>query len=226
MAQIGYSFSPTFANAELGKRGGSPATPSQDPIQVLNFRLPKVVGAPTSNALSPLQGDTRHGSDFGGAVLQSVLRTVLGPDHADAVMSGSPAAAASPVAMPGRDPGAGILASLAHQQAGTDTTAGWRNQERNLGGGGGDVPEHDSGLQPPPFSSAPPRVESQPPSSPVPPVVIPGGGDRPPTPLESNDPTPSSPPVDMTPPDFSSAPSNPNPRYEDKMNWGEYQQGY
>src|SRR5688572_17472990 len=72
---IGYSFAPTFENAE--RRGVGPRP--QGAIQTLNYRLPQVTGAPSR--LSPLVSDTPS-MGFGNAVIQSVLRTILGPDAA------------------------------------------------------------------------------------------------------------------------------------------------
>lgn len=96
---LGYSFAPTFENAELGKRGGAPGDFPQGSLQVLNFRLPSVTGAPGSNALSPLTGDRPTGG-FGSAVLQSVLHTVLGPDAAAALTAAMPSAAPTPAGAP------------------------------------------------------------------------------------------------------------------------------
>ena len=121
---IGYSFAPTFQNAELAQQGATPGTAAQQALQTLTFKLkPKMAGAP---GLSPLQGSERVGSSIGEAVLASVLRTVLGIDAAALLQSGSAAAhgdtysdsmrrernlpggprnPVSPIAMPGRDPG-------------------------------------------------------------------------------------------------------------------------
>lgn len=73
----GYSFAPTFDNAEDARRGGTPAMTAQDPLQVLSYRLPKWTGA--GGGLSPQQSQTMAGG-IGNAVLESVIRTVLGPD--------------------------------------------------------------------------------------------------------------------------------------------------
>ena len=72
---LGYSFAPTFDNAQQGQSGG--VSSPQGALQTLNFRLPPRV----SNSPSPLLTDQRR-STFGGSVLQSVLRTVLGSDMA------------------------------------------------------------------------------------------------------------------------------------------------
>lgn len=95
---LGYSFAPTFSNAELGKRGGSPPASSQQALQTLSFRLkPRIAGAPGSP--TSLMGAGPQGSPISSAVLESVLRTVLGPDAAAMLSAGSPAAmaASSPV---------------------------------------------------------------------------------------------------------------------------------
>lgn len=107
---LGYSFAPTTDNADLGKRGGQPPYRTQDPIRTLNFQLPQVTGA---NSISPLAGQTRAGSSIGQAVLQSVLKTVLGADAASAFLSGSPASAAITAPQPPRMsmPGAPVSAA-------------------------------------------------------------------------------------------------------------------
>lgn len=75
---IGYNFAPTFENAETGRRG-QPADQAQRAIQTLSFQLPKFAGAGRTG-VSPLQGQPFAGSPISQAVLQSVLRTILGPD--------------------------------------------------------------------------------------------------------------------------------------------------
>jgi hypothetical protein len=80
---VGYSFAPTFDNADMGRRGGSPPASSQQALEVLNFNLkPKVAGA-AMGGFSPLVGQNQAGSSIGQAVLQSVLRTVLGEGGMD-----------------------------------------------------------------------------------------------------------------------------------------------
>jgi hypothetical protein len=82
----GYVFSPTNANADRARRGEVTPTTGQGPIQTLSYSLPKFKGA---GGLSPLQGDKPSGaSPFASAVLQSVLRTVLGSE-AEAFFGGS-----------------------------------------------------------------------------------------------------------------------------------------
>lgn len=78
---LGYSFAPTGENAEQGKQGGKPPQTSQSALQTINYRLPKVQG---SAAISPLISQDQAGSPFSSAVIQSVLRTVLGPGGLDA----------------------------------------------------------------------------------------------------------------------------------------------
>lgn len=73
---LGFSFAPTFDNAEQARGQMTNAAP-QGSIQTLNFALPKV-----NNAPSPLVSDSRRSATFGGAVLESVLKTVLGPEAA------------------------------------------------------------------------------------------------------------------------------------------------
>lgn len=85
---LGYSFAPTFENAQQVRGGGAAGAQPQGAIQTLNFRLPSVTGAASSRALSPLVGDQQRGSSFGSAVLESVLRTVLGSDAVAALYSG------------------------------------------------------------------------------------------------------------------------------------------
>jgi len=78
---LGFSFVPNFENAAEQARSQSQVQP-QGAIKTLNFRLPRVTGSATANALSPLVTQEQAGSNFGGAVLESVLRTVLGIDEA------------------------------------------------------------------------------------------------------------------------------------------------
>lgn len=119
---LGYSFSPTAANAEDGKRGGNPPATSQSALQTLNFRLPTFTGATQSTrAISPLVSQNPVGSNFGDAVIQSVLKTVLGPGGLDGFMGvgapqddvtgdrALPPGTRSPIAQPGRDPGSQVF---------------------------------------------------------------------------------------------------------------------
>lgn len=102
---LGYAFAPTFDAAEEGKYGGSPAMTAQSPLQVLSYRLPKFKGA--GGGLSPLQGDMRSGA-LSSAVIESVLRTVLGSGDVQGWLSGmssGPSAPGSPGSAAG-DPGA------------------------------------------------------------------------------------------------------------------------
>ena len=182
---LGYSFAPTFENAETAKRGGSPAEFPQGSIQVLNFRLPRVAGAPGPNALSPLVGDRPSGG-FGNAVLQSVLQTVLGPEAAAAVTSALPTAG-------GRDTGASILDELR--------------------GGYGDSRERERDLNPrepaPPISTHPPERPSNPgPFDPPPPRR-----DAPPPVVGTEDPT--LPPRHPTEAPLSDPPASSGPAFED-----------
>lgn len=86
---LGYAFSPTTEQAAQAKHGqASPPFGSQGAIQTLNYSLPKVTGVAGASALSPMLGDTQLGSGITSAVLQSVLRTVLGPDHASLITQG------------------------------------------------------------------------------------------------------------------------------------------
>lgn len=82
---LGYSFAPSLENAE-GERN-SPALSAQDPLQVLSYRLPKWKGA--AGGLSPMQGAEQLGSSISSAVLDSIIRTVLGPQaNLQATMAG------------------------------------------------------------------------------------------------------------------------------------------
>lgn len=74
---VGYSFAPTFDQAELGKRGGVPPTRPQSSLQTLNYSLPSQTSA---HAISPKVGNNQLGSSISSAVLQHVLQTVLGSD--------------------------------------------------------------------------------------------------------------------------------------------------
>lgn len=75
---IGYAFAPTTENAQERPRGGMDQ--SQRALQTLSFSLPTFAGAGRRKGLSPLQGQSFAGSPMSQAVLQSVLRTVLGPE--------------------------------------------------------------------------------------------------------------------------------------------------
>lgn len=132
---FGYSFSPTNENA-MQSRGdrGQPASGGQGgagTIQTLNFKMPSIAGSPHNP--SPLSTDTQVGSSFGGAVLQSVLRTVLGADQAASVMNAAPQGGG------GGDQGQSILQMLG-------------------GGGPSQLPSH--GL-PMPASPAPQTTDGQ-----------------------------------------------------------------
>lgn len=202
---IGYSFVPSFENAELGKRGGSPPLQPQDAIQVLNFRLPRVVGAASANAISPLVGEERRG-DFGGAVFRSVLRTVFGDDAAASF--GSPAASArsspsapspSSVFAQPRDPGASVLDAFARPSR---PVPAFSSPSAHSGGSTDDrwdVPRNPENPRPPvqpggdlsgdhwgfPIDERPEPPWSPAPSNAPPPTVIPGG-ERPPSDPEPN----------------------------------------
>ena len=90
---FGYSFAPTAQAAEEGRRGGSPATASAGPLQVLNYSLPTGIAEQSVNAISPLVSSERRGKTLADTVLASVLRTVFGDQDAQALLS-SPAMAA------------------------------------------------------------------------------------------------------------------------------------
>lgn len=78
MPNLGYAFAPSFENAEMGRQGGSPPTAPQGALQTINYQLPaRFAGAP--GGLSPLQGQDMAGQGRTSAVIQSILRTVLGP---------------------------------------------------------------------------------------------------------------------------------------------------
>lgn len=111
--QLGVSFAPTFENADLGKRTG---TPSSGPLQVLSYRIPKFRGA--GGGLSPLQGDERAGSSVGRAVLESVFRTVLGSEADAFLASMSGGGGGSSFGQPARDPAADFWGNFASQFGG------------------------------------------------------------------------------------------------------------
>lgn len=227
---LGYSFAPTFENADLGKRGGSPAEFPQGSVKVLNFQIPRIAGAPGPNAISPLVGDTPSGASFGSSVLQSVLHTVLGPDAGAAAASASPGAAASGSAVASqsqRDPGAALLEE-------------WLRRQRELNGRGGSAVERDdpapgpSSMPSPSAPSAPPSapnfdspssVDSPAPAPPPlrgpgPPTITPGG--------DSGD--PGSPPAssgDPVGPSFNETPDTPEiPAWRQDKYFGGWGQDY
>lgn len=120
----GVTFAPTADAARRAKMGGVAASPRGDAVQVLNFQLkPRVAGVP--GGLSPLQSQTTVGG-FGNAVVQSVLKTVLGADALaglrmqappylapnDQGTTDAPGVVGNPFArltVPGRDPGGSIF---------------------------------------------------------------------------------------------------------------------
>jgi len=185
---IGYSFSPTTDNAEQARRGGSPPYRQQEPLRTLHFELPRVEGTPPAGSLSPLQGSTRAGSSIGQAVLQSVLKTVLGADAASAFLSGSPAAAEASAPPRMGMPGAPVSAA-----------------PRVTGGVTGGITRAPEELNIPPFGGTP---------APRPPTVTPAGGDVPPdgtTPIRylgpgESDSTPTAPDSSPSAPDFGRGP--------------------
>ncbi len=159
---LGISFSPTYENAQQSR--GMPGATPQGSIKTLNFRLPRVTGAASANAISPLVGQDRRGSSFGGAVLQSVFRTVLGADAASTLFSGSPAASA--VGQPGRDSGSAVLRALSgggsesgrgDDYGGSHTADGydaWLRRERELNRGSEPIRE-PGGIAGPDFGASP-----------------------------------------------------------------------
>lgn len=80
---MGVSFAPTFENSELAQSRSGFSQP-QEALQVLSYRLPRVRGA---GSISPLVGDQMRGGP-NMSVLESVFRTILGPDAAAAFLSG------------------------------------------------------------------------------------------------------------------------------------------
>lgn len=115
---FGELFAPTSDNAQQIRGSAASAAP-QGTIQTLNFRLPQVTGAAS---MSPQYRQEQAGSSFGGAVLQSVLRTVLGSDQASGYTDLSPGGGG------GSDNGMDIL--------------------RMLGGGGSTMPTMPAGSGP------------------------------------------------------------------------------
>lgn len=86
---IGATFAPTFENSELATRDRA-TTRASSPLKVLNYSMePRVAGSP--GGLSPLQGQRFAGSPIGQAVLESVLRAVLGADASMFLNSGGQA---------------------------------------------------------------------------------------------------------------------------------------
>lgn len=58
MAGPGVSFSPLNANGPQGQAAGGNASPLQDAIKILSFRMPTVVGAATGSPLAGNLGDS------------------------------------------------------------------------------------------------------------------------------------------------------------------------
>lgn len=117
---FGYSFEPNAENAERARMGGAPGAQPQGAIQTLNYRLPRVTGAA---GLSPLVGQNKVGSSFGGAVLQSVLRTVLGAQQASALMGGEDSSLGGDDRRT-TDPGSAILEQLSRGSMSAPTFPG------------------------------------------------------------------------------------------------------
>lgn len=100
---LGASFAPTNENAQIAGKTPGTAPSFSRPIQTLNFRLPSVKNAP-----SPLLSQDQAGSGIGQAVLQSVLKTVLGVDAASQLAQPSSAPSGG-YGQPSRDQGASVL---------------------------------------------------------------------------------------------------------------------
>lgn len=73
---LGIAFAPTSDNAAMAGKTPGTAPQFSSPVQVLNYRLPTV----SPNAISPLMSQQQQGSGISSAVLESVLKTVFGPD--------------------------------------------------------------------------------------------------------------------------------------------------
>lgn len=116
---FGYSFSPTQENAQLARTGQVAGAAPQGAIKTLNFRLPAQVGRASARSISPLVGQQSAGSGFGGAVLQSVLRTVLGVEAAAALMghSGNGGGIGGEDRRTSRDAGSDIFRALSGGQS-------------------------------------------------------------------------------------------------------------
>jgi len=111
MNDIGVNFAPTFAGAEQARQQGAQAQP-QGALRTLSFRLPQVTGSASKNSLSPLVTNAPAGG-FGGAVLQSVLRTILGSDALSAFGGGQqPQQQPSSPVLRTRDYGSDFLQSV------------------------------------------------------------------------------------------------------------------
>lgn len=131
---LGYAFSPTEAQAAEARSGQvSPPFGSQGSIRTLNYSLPKITGAA---GISPLVSDQRQGSGISSAVLESVLRTVLGPDHANMILAPSPQPQGPVGGQGGGGSDSGLAALLASMTGGS--------------GGGGTAPTAASRPTPPP----------------------------------------------------------------------------
>lgn len=113
---LGVSFAPTTDAANQPSSGvTSPSFGNASALKTLSFRLPSVTGAAGggnagSAGLSPQVGQDQRGS-FASAVLESVLRTVLGPDHADQVIQSASGT--------GSDSGAAMIQQMAGSVPGT-----------------------------------------------------------------------------------------------------------
>jgi hypothetical protein len=118
---FGATFAPTTENAQSRSGGGGGTY--EAPVQVLNFRLPQVTGAATANAISPLVGEARRPT-FGSAVLESVFRTILGPEQASEFLGASPASASMFDQGAGSDNGFAVLQALSQGQSGGAPSGG------------------------------------------------------------------------------------------------------
>ena len=76
MADVGYSFAP--GNGGSNGQRATPATSTQDAIQILRFRLPSIVGASAPAPPQFMQGPTAQGAQMGGSMAEQFLRRLFG----------------------------------------------------------------------------------------------------------------------------------------------------
>lgn len=188
LGNIGYSRDIPLAGDAGSAKGPSGASSAprgaspQEAVKLLSLRVPE---RPSQGALAPVSLLTSRGSQAPGAsgldsLIAALMQAFQTPSSVPALPSG------------------------------TGNTSGWMNNERNLGGGGGDSPSvvQPSGIPdnwgfPTTGSMAPdPRTSTPPPHftpGDVPDVRGPGGIEVQPVPNAGSQPVPYEPPIDMTP---------------------------
>lgn len=85
MANVGLNFGP---NAQGGQLRSSPASPTQDAIRILSFRMPTILGSAAPAPPSLLGGPTAQGGQMGGSMAENWLRMLFGGGQMNGPMGG------------------------------------------------------------------------------------------------------------------------------------------